>query len=257
MDRIPYDADGRDLELLPQSDGRLEIWEHPQEDEVYFFGGDSAEGLEHGDWSAGSMIKGSDCSQVAEFRGHLLPDEWGVLAARICWYFNKAVLAFETWPSAHGITAHNAARAYGYPSLYWRAVTDIITKRQTDKPGWSTDLVSKPKMFDRMRRAIADGSTIHSQNLLAELMMTRSVQAQEEREVGKPVRKNVTRGHDDCMIAWAIGLMVRDQRHYVAAEDDVKKMRPASLQEQAWAKVDQREGRKGKWVLPGQQRASH
>ena len=95
--------------------------------------------------------------------------------------------------------------------------------------------------------ALADGVPINSEILIQELMMTRAVQPKEEREVGKVAWKDGTKGHDDCLMAYAIALMVRDERFYVHDPMAEEKRTPVSLQEKAWAAADARHGVKNRW----------
>jgi hypothetical protein len=225
------------LELVGSASGNLHIWEHPEPGEKYFLGSDTAEGITGGDWSVGCVIRGSDCAQVAEWRDHIGPTEWGRSMAYLAWYYNEALLAFEAYPAAHGLTAHDAALTTGYVNMYHRKVFDNRTFQQTEKKGWRTDQITKPRMIDRIRSALSDeGSIIRSEFLLRELLGVRyEPKNVSQRDLGSQGWKAVTRTHDDCHDAFAIGLCVRDEHFYTETSKPRPEPEPATLQERVWA----------------------
>lgn len=238
MDRIEY-RDGK-LLLAPSRDGLLRIWEHPEEGVEYFMGVDAAEGVRGQDWSVAEVIRGDTCAQVAEYRGHVEPTEWGKMAARLGWYFNEAYAAVEAYPSAHGLVTAMAMRAYGYHRLHYRTVVDQLTKKQTEKLGWSTDSTSHPRMLARIRLALANGVPIRSEVLLREFLNIRFAQSKEVKEAGKTNWKAVCRGHDDAHDAYAIALCVRDERYVAPRGPKERTPEPRTLQEIAWARARER-----------------
>lgn len=224
--------------LSARPDGRISIWEHPEPDLSYVVASDVSEGILHGDWSVACVIRMDNCAQVCEMRDQMDPNDWGRHTAILAAYYNSAILAFETFPAAHGATSHQSALDYGYTNLYYRRQLDTIHKTVTEKPGWRTDSQTNALMVDRVRQAIADESPIRSTFLIEELMGIRFERKQggSTRNAGQAVWKPVTKTHDDCFDAYAIGLTVRDLYYYEQDRDIPRERRrdASSLQNLAW-----------------------
>lgn len=208
-ERAPLIFDGGIID--PQLRGPLAVWREPQQGRKYVIGADTAEGLRDGDWSVGEVIEMETCEQVAELRVKRAPVEFARMCVRLARWYNGACLAFETGTSAHGLSAQQAAQAYGYGNFYLRRVLDSIAFQHQEKLGWATTVKSKPLLVDRVREAISgdDPCVIRSDVLLRELKGIRYVQRQSSgamRIEGKP--------HDDCFMGYGIALMVRDELYH-------------------------------------------
>jgi hypothetical protein len=195
----------------PQLRGPLSVWQEPTQRRKYVIGADTAEGLRDGDWSVAEVVEMETCEQVAELRVKRAPVEFARMCVRLARWYNGACLAFETGTSAHGLSAQQAAQAYGYGNFYMRRVIDSIAYTTLEKLGWATTVKSKPMLVDRVREAIAgeDPCIIRSEVLLTELKSVRYVQRQSSgalRVEGKP--------HDDCFMGYGIALMVRDELYH-------------------------------------------
>jgi hypothetical protein len=227
--------------LIPEKDGPLSIWEHPIEGVSYTAGSDVSEGILHGDWSVTEIIRNDTTDQVAEIRARSDPAAFGRYSAILACYYNSALLAFETFPAAHGATAYGAALATGYNRLYKRRTLDTTAKAYTDKIGWATNASTHALMVDRVRLALAAGSRIHSTVLLKELLGIRFERKESGmRNAGASGWKAVTKGHDDCHDAFAIALCVRDNTHFEKRihEQRTPRARAATLQDFAWEEAE-------------------
>lgn len=199
-------SSGIEIVVDPNPRGGLFVWDKPVVGKKYVIGVDTAEGLSKGDFATAVCIDGETCDVVATWRERDDPNVWGTKVAHLGWYYNSALLAIETWPSAHGVTAHRQAVAEGYQNLYRRSKQDSLAKPMTEKLGWATDSTSKPQLINRILLMLTDaareGTTpIRDESLLNEL---RDQHWDEKGEM-------VSAGHDDFVIALGIALMVRDQ----------------------------------------------
>lgn len=184
--------------------GSLTIYEMPKAGDQYAVGVDTSSGLhtakDRGDPSAAEVIELRTCRQVAEMHGYIEPTQWGYAVARLAGLYNLAALAIETQPSQHGLAAFIAAERYGYPKLYMQRKVDSRSGAMVERRGWVRSAGSTYALHDRIREALNDGAAIRSQRLLDELSALRY-------EDGK----FKTDEHDDCIIAYGIALMLRDQ----------------------------------------------
>lgn len=231
MNEIRYEPNGVGV---PNSKGHVSIWEMPIPGERYYIGADAAEGIRGGDFSAACVVKGSDCSLVATYRGHVDPHSFGEDASRLGYLYNGGVLAIETFPAAHGQSAFDSALAYGYPRLYLREVLDTIERSTTMKPGWRTDGTTKPRMIDRVRVALGGEGAIPDEELLTELLAIRFQKRGDVRSLSDAVYKAVTSGHDDLFDAYAIALLVRDGAFVRPQQRAREEAAPVTLQQRAW-----------------------
>lgn len=215
--------------LEPHSRGGCLVWAPPQEGRQYVVASDTAGGGAYGDYSVAIVIEGESCDIVAAWREHSESHIWGPKCARLAQYYNEAMLAFETQPSTHGLAAASEARNYGYGRLYLRRTQDTYTKRWTESLGFHTHASSRPLIIDRIKKARDSGSRIPWDVLLREM---KQLQYGDKTSQGVPT--TTTRGHDDCVIAYGIGLLVRDDcynRQLIKTEERT----PETFKERFWA----------------------
>lgn len=199
-----------EVNFIHSTYGGLAIWEEPVIGEEYAIGVDTASGMYDGDWSVAEVIRMSDCRQVAEWRNHYDPNEWGRRVCRLGWLYNNALMAIETHPSPHGLTAFNRAQEDGYANLYMQQVMDSREPGKfTTRKGWHRTPGSTMAFLNRVRRAVKEGCVIRSSLLLREMRAIKTEYA--NTTVGRPKETLSSGGeHDDCVIAYALALQVRD-----------------------------------------------
>lgn len=205
------DLQKRKLKLLEMRRGSLEIWAHPESHKRYVIGVDTSSGGPKGDYAVAAVCETVTRSLEALYRTKRHPSEWGELCAKLGWYYNTALLAFETHPSQHGLAACNGARDKGYPALFRRRQETTITRQMTEELGWATTVRTKGLMIDKVHVALKEGYEIPSGILLREL------QGGKYKENGDPRFD----GHDDCFVAFAIAQKVCDfavQTGFVSTE---------------------------------------
>lgn len=207
---------------IPTSSGPLFIWQNPEPTEDYAIGADSSEGVKGSDPAAACVVRMRDGALVAVMTGLVSPPEWGRKVARLGWLYREALVAFETFPSAHGLSAARTAAAYGYTRLHMRVQRTTAAPDRTELLGWHTDVRTKEMMIDRVREALTDNYTLPCLDLLIQL---RQLRYNDKHRLEHPAG-----GHDDLFVALAIALIVRDEafsKQLVRQE----KRRPQSIEE--------------------------
>lgn len=180
--------------------GGLEIWKHPQPDELFVAGIDTSAGGSQSDFACLAMIETRSRALVAMWHGLYDPQQWGIACARLGLYYNNALLAFETHPSQHGLTAVLSARDFGYANLYRRREMGMVTARVSEELGWATTVKTKPLLVDKVRVALSENWEIPSEHLLRQLLGAK-------RDKSGNLAFD---GHDDRFIAYAIAQVVAD-----------------------------------------------
>lgn len=158
-----------DREFIEYPDGNLEIWKQPVPGDLYVIGADVAEGLEYGDFSSAHVKQIRTGEIVAEWHGHIPPDEFGEIVLNdLGRFYNRALVGVEN--NNHGLTTCIALRAAKYPNVFYSRIFDERTRRETKKIGWTTSRKTKPMMLDDLSAALRDGSVIvFGKNTIGEL----------------------------------------------------------------------------------------
>lgn len=142
---------GNRIDLVETPDGPLRVWAVPRPRHVYGIGGDVAEGIEGGAYSAAPVLDISDGCQVAEWHGHIAPDLFGDELALISAWYNQAVIAPESRPGPGGITQ---ARLEELEANLW--TNPDKTDERGGIRGWDTNRRTKPLMVAALNAAIRD-----------------------------------------------------------------------------------------------------
>jgi hypothetical protein len=187
----------RRAEVIPPSrvrdNGRLQIWFAPQRGREYIIGCDPAGGGTSGDYACAEVIDRKSGMQCAELRGHWPPRELAARIAELATEYNEALLAVERNNHGHAVLAYLTSTRR-YDNLYSAG----------DDPGWMTTTFTRPLMLESFAAALSDPSSrIYSRALLEECKTF------VRRENGTPGA--AAGAHDDCIIAMAIALAVRDE----------------------------------------------
>lgn len=222
------------VRLEAHSRGPLLIWAQPETGRQYVIGADTAGGGSRGDFAVAVVVDAETCDVVAGWHERCDPHLFGPRCARLATYYNTAMLAIETQPSTHGLTAATEAKNWGYERLYHRRRRDSIRKTITEQLGWATSTETKPMMIDRIKKALEAGSVIPWEGLLREL----KDQRWEMTDGGtvKMVGGN-KRAHDDMVEAYGIALMARDDC-YVRQLIVKQEPRPITDSERYWHRQD-------------------
>lgn len=156
--------------FVEQAPDKLVIYRKPEPDKVYVVGGDVAEGVDGGDFSVATIFDRATGEEVAFYRGHLAPDNFGKLLNTWGRYYNNALMVVEI--NNHGISTLMTLRNLAYPSLYFRPNKfDSLATTYSDKIGWKTNKLTRPILIDDLAQGLRDGIILlHSKTTIDEMM---------------------------------------------------------------------------------------
>ena len=184
-------AAGDPIEM--RNNGRLRIWLPPQPGKKYVIGVDPAGGGVNGDYSCAQVIDQQWGTQCGELHGHFPLGELAKLLVELGEEYNRALLAVETNNHGHGVLAH----------LHLKNYLNLFT--QQGKDGWNTSAWSRPRMIENMAAVLAEKPGLfRSERLWNECRTFVRL------DNGKPGA--AYGAHDDCVMAMAIALAVRNER---------------------------------------------
>lgn len=186
------------------------IWEYPVPERSYMVIVDTAKG----DGSDSSVIQVIDVftgSQVAEYKGDMDTKSLSKFAVAIATEYNSALLIVENTGLGHATISDvleiNYNNIYYSPkgdttnvAQYINQIYDYDTSKMT--PGFTTSTKTRPEVLLSFKQYVRDHSiSLNSRRLTSE--MSTFVWKN-----GKPIAQ--TGYHDDCVMAYAIGLYLRD-----------------------------------------------
>lgn len=161
------EVDGN-IAFVEDAHGYVSIWEMPEKDVYYCIGGDVAEGLISGDYSAGICGRPDTMDITAIWHGHIDPDLFGVELVKLARFYNDAYLGVEA--NNHGHTALSAIKRMEYWNIYFQKTFDKIADTMTQKIGWTTSSRTKPFMIDKLAEFVRERWIgIKSDDIVAEM----------------------------------------------------------------------------------------
>jgi phage terminase large subunit-like protein len=128
--------------FIPDAKGYLEVWQVPVPGHEYAIGGDVAEGLEHGDFSAGFVLDRTTLEHAALWHGHIDADLFGDELANLGYWYNDALVAPEA--NNHGLTTITRLKHLSYPNLWRSPVLGRESEKEQQRLGWLTTEATKP-----------------------------------------------------------------------------------------------------------------
>jgi hypothetical protein len=175
-------------------DGDFHVWDEPEDGEMYAVGADTAQGLEHGDFTVCTVLRVSDGEIVALFRARVDPDVLGeFILPGIGFYYNYALIAPEV--NNHGLTTLKGLQRAGYGRIYRRRALTKRLDNPSETLGWYTTRSSKPLLVDELAAWLRDHNVPYGP-LLAELKtFTRDKNGNMS---GSP--------HDDCVMSLGVAV---------------------------------------------------
>lgn len=208
------------LAFNPVSNGNLEVFKNPEPGRKYVVGGDTSEGLAHGDAQVLYVVdaKTQDC--VALYTSQVPPDEFAGDAYNVGKYYNWALLAIEV--NKDGLWVNNELENKGYINLYYRKMFDDITQKVTKYYGWKTTAATRPFALAALKAIFLKKDGGFPLQLLQEMMtFVRNAKGKPEALAGK---------HDDIIISSSIALAVLQdnfERIETEQKEEVSHMRIA------------------------------
>jgi hypothetical protein len=164
-----YLAEHRQYQFVDEPGGALKLWEWPSADGRYCIGADTAEGLEHGDFTSCHVINVRNGNVVAHWHGRIDPDLFGttVLAPLGRWY-GDALIGVES--NNHGLSTLKALHRAKYHPLYMQRSPRYKRSVPTEILGWRTTQITKPLAVDELNMALREGAvTLWCADTLGEL----------------------------------------------------------------------------------------
>ncbi|MEO6120513.1 MAG: terminase [Terriglobales bacterium] len=167
----------------------------PQAGREYIVGVDPAEGGSEGDYAVAQVVDRVIGMQCAELSGHFPPHEMARRVTALARQYNGALVAVER-NGVGGTTLAYLNDSEHYENLFFR----------DGKLGFPTNSQTRPAMVDTLAACFAvHPGLLHSPRLLREM---RSFVRQ---KTGRPGAGSGT--HDDCVMAMALALKVREETH--------------------------------------------
>ena len=187
-----------DMIFQPFSTGRFEVFKEPEPGTTYVIGGDTAEGLAHGDAQVLVVINHKTENIDAVYKSQVAPDEFINDAYAIGKYYNWALMGIES--NKDGLWVNDGLDKLGYINLYYRKVFDDITKNVTKFFGWKTTSSTRPFALASLRAVFIRKNEGFPAALLNEMVtFLRNAKGRPEALAGK---------NDDVVMASAIGYAI-------------------------------------------------
>src|SRR5437588_2303750 len=159
----------------------------------YLLAVDPAGGGVDGDYACAQVLDQRSGLQCAELHGHFSPRELASRVAALAREYGNALVAIERNNHGHAVLAYLTS-IERYENLYER----------NGQLGWLTSAATRPEMIERFAATLAAQPELFSSpRLLAECRTF------VRRADGSPAAAGGT--HDDCILAMAIALMVRNE----------------------------------------------
>ncbi len=196
-----------EITFIPTSSGNFEMFEKPEVGTKYIVGGDTAEGLAHGDAQVLYVISHKTENCVGLYRSQVPPDELASEAYKLGKFYNWALLAIES--NKDGLWVNDALEKMGYINLYARKVFDDITQKITKFFGWKTTSSTRPFALLALKAVFLRKDGGFPSQLLGEMFsFIRNIK-------GKP--EAMDKKNDDVVMAASIGYAVlQEQGKYIA-----------------------------------------
>lgn len=199
---VVYNKENQKYEFQQVTSGNLEVFKHPEPGTRYIIGGDTAEGLAHGDAQVLVVINEKTEDVDAVYKSQEPPDEFADRAFDVGKYYNYGMLAIES--NKDGLWVNTHLEKKGYLNLYYRTVLDDITKAVTRYFGWKTTSATRPFMLAALKAVFNRKWSGLPKVLLKEMLtFVRNSKGRPEAMVGE---------HDDVIMGSAVGYSVLQER---------------------------------------------
>lgn len=196
-----------EVDFISTSSGNFEMFEKPEVGVRYVIGGDTSEGLAHGDAQVLYVISHKTEACVGLYKSQVPPDELANEAYKLGKFYNWALLAIES--NKDGLWVNDALDKLGYINLYARKVYDDITQKVTKFFGWKTTSSTRPFALLALKAVFLRKDSGFPSALLGEMFsFVRNIKGKAEA---------MDKKNDDVIMASSIGYAVlQEQGRYVA-----------------------------------------
>jgi hypothetical protein len=186
--------DSHEIKFKDDQEGHLKVWKMPQHGRRYLIPADIGEGIQGGDYSCLDVLDRASWEQVATWRGHLNPGDFGRLMVTIGFFYEDAILVPEL--NNHGWAAVEAIKGEGYKHLL---KTTVLWKDEPEREGFPTNDRTRTQIITALRNANDDDTVfIHDKQTLNEM----ETFIQNEKTGKFEAQKGC---HDDTVMSLAIG----------------------------------------------------
>lgn len=191
------------------SSGAIEIFQKPIKGHKYIIGGDTSEGLAHGDAQVGYVIDQSTEECVALYVSQVPPDEYAIDMYNLGKYYNWALLGIEA--NKDGLWVNDVLDKMGYYNMYYRKAYDDITKQETKFFGWKTMSNNRYYMLMSLKAVFLRKNEGFPSKLLNEMVtFLRNAKGKGEALAGK---------HDDVVMAASIAYSILQEKGVLKLEE--------------------------------------
>jgi hypothetical protein len=196
-------SDGKSWRGRPIEDrsGKLVIYEMPNGSDLYSLGADIALGVPGGDYSCAEVINVRTGGQVAEWHGHISPQEFGYELYKLGSFYNWAKITPER--NSFGISVIDVLRNMHYPNLYRDRTVDRANNPISHRYGFATTKESKGKLISHLAEKLrGDSGWVKGRDTLEELLQYKAEDnGNDNVTMGAPEGK-----HDDRVMALALAV---------------------------------------------------
>lgn len=135
------------VKLEPNPEGFVRMWQPPVLAKRYVISADAAEGIEGGDYSSAHVLDRETLDIVATWHGHCEPEQFATELALLGYLYNRALIAVESYPSAHGLTTLTTLKHLGYPHIFYSRNVEV-RGRAMERIGWRSTRTTKSMLVD-------------------------------------------------------------------------------------------------------------
>jgi len=190
--------------------GRFRMYETPSENDQYCIGGDSAEGLAHGDDSAFVVLNKRTNTSACVYNCTVDTDEFADDLKKAGKYFNNAMIG----PENKGYGSAVCQKLYKtYGNIFRKIHNKTGSPKQTDELGWNTNVSTRPQMLAQMAEELREGATSILDSQILSQMRTFINDPKRKKPMAEEGKK------DDLVVARAIAGMMRVYYPYVSQKD--------------------------------------
>jgi len=149
-----WDRNGR-ITLEEDERADLTVYESPIPGGVYCIGVDVASGLKGRTYSVAQVLNKQTGVQAATWRGHLPPDLFAHVVARLGEYYNKARINFES--NNHGVSFRDTIKhVYPLSKIHKQERYDEKIAKKTKRLGFHMDIRTRNETVDNLRAFVRD-----------------------------------------------------------------------------------------------------
>lgn len=197
---------GRRAYEFAEGPGKYMVWELPQYRTQYVIGADTAQGLEHGDYSVAYVVNLRTGKIVAGWHGHEDMDVFAQIVANLGYFYKRALVGVEA--NNTGFAVNTELKRLKYPNLYYRYIlTTGEPGKRTKALGWYTSKDNKELVVAELNRDLKSKAiTLLDEEAIAELV--RFVRDEKGKMSGSPF--------DDRVMA--LGIMNQMRKHGYSKE---------------------------------------